>query len=89
MPEDCHASIRPLFLDHPRQQREVIVLDEHHRFRDIFDFLEHGGHELAVHLLVVLPIGSPKKRTGVRDVAKGPESFVGKAVVITFLFLFG
>ena len=67
----------------------MIVLDEHHGFRHIFNLLEHGGHELAVDLLVVLPVGSPKERTGVRDVAKRPKSFVGKAVVITFLFLFG
>jgi hypothetical protein len=35
VPEDGHAGIRPLFLDQPRQQGEVIILHEHHRLRDV------------------------------------------------------
>ena len=88
MPEDGHARIGPLFLDQPGQQRKVIVLDEHDGLGDILDLLEHGGHELAVDVLIVLPVGSPKKRAGVRDMAKRPQPFVGKAVVVALLFLF-
>ena len=64
----------------------MIVLDEHNGFTNAFDFLKDSGCEFAVDVLVVLPVGGPKKRPGMRDVAKRPESFIGKSVVVAFLF---
>src|SRR5439155_18892696 len=36
----------------------------------------------------MLPVGKPKNRPRVRNMAKRPEAFVGETVVIAFLFLF-
>ena len=42
MPEDGDTRVRPRFLDHARQQREVIVLRENDRRLDAFHFLQHA-----------------------------------------------
>src|SRR5579871_4338360 len=35
VPEDCDSRLRPLLLDHPREQREVIVLHQNDRPRSV------------------------------------------------------
>jgi len=76
-----------LLLDHPRQQREVIILHQDHRPLRVFDLLQQGLGELAVDCLIPLPVHVAKDGSGMRDVAERPQAFVGEAVVIAF-FLF-
>ena len=40
MPEDGDARVRPPLLDHARQQREVIVLHQHHGLFRAFNFVQ-------------------------------------------------
>ena len=88
VPENRDASVGPRGLDQPRQQREVIILNQHERRFGGFDFLQHGLREFFVDALVVLPIGGAETRTRVGDVAERPNAFVGEAeVVAVFLFL--
>ena len=56
-------------------------------FCGIGDLLEHGVGELAVDLLVVLPILGTKDRACMGDVAKGPQALVGEAKVVAVFFL--
>src|SRR5580693_4792553 len=87
VPEDRHTRIRPLLFDQPRQQSEVIILDQNHRAGYVSDFFQHGVGELAVNLLVVLPVGGTEDGAGVRNMTEWPETLVGKTVVVAFLFL--
>ncbi len=87
MPEDGDPSVRACFLDHLRKQREVVVLNEQQRVLTAFHLFQHGVCELAVCVLIALPIRGTKRRTRMRDVAQGPEPLVRKSVVIAFLFL--
>ncbi|MCR4414716.1 MAG: hypothetical protein NUV77_20055 [Thermoguttaceae bacterium] len=75
-------------LEHPRQQGEVVVLDEHHR-RFAADLVEHRGGELPVDLDVLLPIGAVEPRPGIGDVAQRPEGLVGEPVVVALLLGLG
>ena len=72
VPEDRNPGIRPLLLDHARQESEMIVLHQNHRLLSPGHFLHHGIRELAIHLLVLLPIGGAKERAGMRDVTQRP-----------------
>src|SRR5580692_4661609 len=86
MPEDRDARVRPLLFDQPRQQREVIILDQNHWTRRVFDFLQHRVRELAIDLLIKLPVGRTEDGAGMGDMAEWPKTFVGKTVIVTFLF---
>src|SRR5712692_377346 len=86
MPEDSDASVGPLLFDHSGNQREVIVLHQHHRPGCAFHFLQQGIGKFPVYRLIVAPVVGTKNRPRVSDVAKRPEAFVGKAVVISLLF---
>ena len=88
VPENCHARVRPLFFDQPRQQRKVIVLNQNHGVGSVLDFLQHRRRELLVYILIVPPVGGAKNRTSMRDVAERPQSLVGKTVVVTLFLLF-
>ena len=74
--------------NHPRDQREVVVLHEDDRVVGVH-FLQRGLGELAIHRLVVRPVARTEHRAGVRDVAQRPQALVGEAVVVTALFLLG
>ena len=88
MPEDGYAGVGPFLFDHARQQREVIILHQDERFLRVGDLREHGIGKFAVHLLVIFPVLGTKDRPRVRDMAKRPKPFIGKAeVVAVFLFL--
>ena len=86
MPEDSHASVGPLLLDHARQQHKVIILDQNYRARRVFDFLQHRVGELAIDLLIVLPVVGAKNGTRMCDMAERPKALIGEAVVIALLF---
>ena len=81
VPEDGDAGIRAPLLDHPRQERKVIVLDEHHGRFFLGDFLEHGIGELAVHHPVGFPVVNAKDRPRVRDVTERPQALIGEAEI--------
>ena len=86
MPENCYARIRTGFLHHSRQEREVIILRQQDgRFR-AFHFIEHRIGKVPVGLLVTQPVVGTKNGACMRDMAKGPQSFVGETLVIAFLF---
>ena len=88
VPEDGYAGIRSLLFDQPRQQCEVVVLDQNHGLGGIFNLLKHSIGEFLVDLPIVLPILCPKNRACVGNVAERPEALVGKTVVVTFLLFF-
>ena len=88
VPEGDDRGLRQLLADHPRRQREVIVLHEDDRVVGV-DFLDGGLGELAVHRLVLRPVLRAEYRPRVRDVTQRPQAFVGEAVVVAALFLLG
>jgi hypothetical protein len=73
--------------DEPGRECEVVVLHQDDRVLGIY-LLAHRIHEPPVDRLVVLPVLAAEDRTGMRNVAKGPEALVGKPVVVALL-LFG
>ena len=88
VPEDGHARIRPAILDHPRQQCEVIILDQHDGLVFAAHLVQQDGGELAVHGAVLLPIDAAEDRPRVRDVAERPDPLVGETKIEAgFLFL--
>ena len=89
MPENRYSGIRPLLFDHSRQQREVVILHQNHRLFGVLHFFEQGIGELTVDGLILFPIVGSKDRTRVRDMTERPDSFIGEAVVISFLFFLG
>ncbi len=88
VPEDGGARIGALALDETRQQREVVVLDQHHGRLGARDLLEDRGRELLVDRAVLRPVLRPEERTVVHDVAERPQPLVREAVVVARL-LFG
>src|SRR5579864_8550183 len=65
----------------------MIILDEDKGLLCIGDLLEHGVGELAVDLLVVLPILGTKDRPCMRDVAKRPQALISESKVVAVFFL--
>ena len=65
----------------------MVVLDQHHRLGRVLDLFEHCLGELAIDVLIVLPVLRPKNGPGVGDVTKRPQTFIRKAVVVTFFLL--
>src|SRR5438093_1714880 len=88
VPKNGDACVRPRFLYQARQQPKVVVLGQKHRLFRAVHLLQDGLRKLPVCLLVMLPVGKPKNRPRVRNMAKRPEAFVGETVVIAFLFFF-
>src|SRR5580700_2268538 len=86
VPEDCHPGLRSSFLDQPRQEGEVIVLDQDNRLLHIFHFFQQRVGELKVNLLIAFPVLGAKNWASVGNVTERPESLVGKTVVITLFF---
>ncbi len=85
VPELAHRHIGARLLHESRQQREVVVLHEHHR-AILANFLDHRIGEAAVDAHVLLPVGLVEFRTRIRDVTQRPQRAVGAAVVIALLF---
>ena len=88
VPERDDGGLGQLLADHPRGQREVVVLHEDDRVVGV-DFLQGGLGELAVHGLVVRPVLRAEHRARVCDMAQRPQPLVGEAVVVPALFLLG
>ena len=88
VPERDDRCIGQQVANHARRQREVIVLDEHHRVVGP-RFVRHGFGEPPIDLLIIVPIFFAKDRWDEHDVAQRPESFVGQAEVVAVLFLIG
>jgi hypothetical protein len=88
VPEDRNARVGPAFLDQARQQGEMIILDEHHRFLFTAHFVQQHSGEFPIHRLVVFPVLGAKNGPRVRDVAERPDSLVGEAEIEPLLFLF-
>src|SRR3989338_1700769 len=72
VPEQGDAGVQPFFLYHPRQQREMVVLNQQAGRFDSFEFLQGGLGEFLVGFLILSPILGPELRAYVRDVAQGP-----------------
>ena len=66
----------------------MIVLDENERLGRR-QFLEKAFGEFFIDLPVHLPVGFPEDRPRVGDMTQGPQTLVGKSVVVPFLFLLG
>ena len=72
--------------DHSRQEREVVVLHQHHgvlRLR----LGDDRVREPRIDGAVVLEVAGAKRGPHVRDVAQRPQAFVGEAAVVAALFL--
>src|SRR5260370_10182282 len=80
MPENSHARVRPVLLDHLWQQSEVVVLHQHYGLGDVLDLPEHRSGELAIHLLRVLPVLGPKDGARVRDWTTRPKTLLAEDV---------
>ncbi|OQA40879.1 MAG: hypothetical protein BWY49_00630 [Candidatus Omnitrophica bacterium ADurb.Bin314] len=85
MPKKGDLRVGPFFLNHPRQQREVIVLNEKHRWL-IPKLLQKGVRKFPINLLIVVPVLDPENGANMADMAERPEPFVGKTIVVAFLF---
>ena len=86
VPERDDRRVRQPLADHPRQQREVVVLHQHDRVVGL-RLGDDGVGEARVDLAVVLPVGRAERRPHVRDVAERPQALVGEAVVVAGLLL--
>ena len=86
MPEGDDRRLRQPLPDHPRREREVIVLHQDDRILGL-GLLGDGVGEPRVDLFIELPVALPELRAHERDVAQRPKAFIGKTVVITVLLL--
>src|SRR5277367_168027 len=87
MPKNCDARVGAKTLYHLRKQSEVVVLHEQQGRFGSRHFLSHSFGKFLVCSLVALPVGGAKNWASVGDVAEGPQTFVGEAIVVAF-FLF-
>ena len=74
------------FADHPRQQREVVVLHQHDRIVGARLGDDRVG-EPPVDGAIVLEVARSERRAHVRVVAERPQSLVGKAAVVAGLLV--
>ena len=88
VPELGHGQGRVAPLEHPGQEPEMVILDEHER-RPIPGLLEDRVGEQLVDLAVGPPVAGVEDRPREDDVAEGPQPAVGQAVVIALLLLLG
>ena len=64
----------------------MVVLHQHNRILGL-GLAHHGLGELAVDRDVLRPVAGAENRAHVGNVAQRPEPFIGKAVIVTSLFL--
>ena len=76
VPKDRNPRVGPRFLNHPRKQREVIILREKNRRFGALHFLQNGVREAAIDFLVLQPVLGPENRSRMRDMAQRPETFI-------------
>ncbi len=88
VPEGDDGRRRQTRLDHRRQQREVVVLDEDDRILAA-GFGDDRVGETLIDLAIGLPIRLAKHRSNVGDMAERPHALVGEAVVVALLLLRG
>ena len=88
VPELGHGQGRVPPLEHPRQEPEMVVLDEDEG-RPVAGLLEDRLGEQLVHLAVGPPVAGVEDRPREDDVAEGPQAAVGQAVIIALLLLLG
>ena len=86
VPEGDDGGVGPALANEARQQREVIVLHQHHRIVAVGLADDRVG-EARVHQPVVVPIGFAKGRTHIRVVAQRPQALVGEARVVAGFLL--
>ena len=87
VPEGQDGGLRQLLADHRGQQREVVVLHQHHRV----GAARLGHHRVGKALVdgaVGFPVGFAEHRSHMGDMAQRPHALVGEAVVVALL-LFG
>ena len=75
-------------LEHPGQQAEVVVLNEH-KSRLIPGFIENGIGKDAVDLAVTPPVAVTKAGTMESKMAERPETLVCETIVVALLLLLG
>ena len=88
VPEGDDRRLRQAFADQRRQQREVVVLHQHHRVGRI-RLGDHRVGKAFVDFAIALPVGFAENRPHMRDMAQRPQPLVGKAVVVALLFFLG
>ena len=88
VPERDDRRVGQALADHPRQQREVVVLHEHDRIarRRLVD--DRVG-EFLVDRAIVFVVTGAEGRAHVRDVAQRPQTFVGEPGVVAGFLLLG
>src|SRR5262245_36048374 len=81
VPELGHNQVGSGALQHPREERKVVVLYEDYGGITA-DFVEDGIGEFLVDAAIMVPVRRLEFGTGVGDVAQGPEGFIGEAAVV-------
>ena len=85
VPEGDDDRLGQTLTDHARQQREVVVLDQHDRPL-VARFGNHRIGEFAVDGFIGLPVRRAKNRPGEGDMAKRPQALIGEAQIIALIF---
>src|ERR1700756_2964978 len=88
MPEDRNSGVRHPVFHHPWQKCEMVILNQNYRMFLARHFLRDCIGKSSIHLVVVFPVSGAKRRASMRHMTERPQTFVGKAVVIPFLFFF-
>ena len=84
VPERDDGGVGPSFADEARQQREMVVLHQHHRIVAVRLGDDRVG-EAGVHQAVVVPIGFAEGRAHVGVVTQWPKTFVRETRVVAGL----
>ena len=67
----------------------MIVLNKQHRVFGVCHLFEYGFSEFLVDIPIVLPITRTKQWPGMGYMAERPQTFVGKAVIVSLFLLLG
>ena len=88
VPEGDDRARRQPTPEHPRRQREVVVLDEHER-RIVLGFVDHRGSEPGVGAVVHPEVVGSEDRRHADVVAERPQALVREAVVVAAMLVVG
>ena len=88
VPERDDGGARQPLAHHPRQQREVVVLDQHDRIVGL-RFVRHRIGEALVDAAVLPPVLVAEHRPDMGDVAQRPQAFVRETIVVAALLRLG
>ncbi len=86
VPERDDRRVGQPVADHPRQQREVVVLHQDDGILGL-GFRHDRVGEPRVDGAIVLEVARAERRAHVRDVAERPQALVGESRVVPVLFL--